>query len=159
MLVGKLGINILDSDFQKIEFKNGDFDFSYHVPTVHHQFTLVDLYSNRVIHGSDEQLRKVGLNESDLSPYHQLFRMSHRSCKLVNETIDTNRKLVFNTDSMSIPIIPILINYYKEILVIDVRDNTKDKTYGFKDIIQEMNPEYLVNLFFDVGYFDDKKHL
>jgi hypothetical protein len=54
MLAGKLGINILDSDFLKVEFKDGDFDFSYHVPTVHHQFTLVDLYSNMVIHGSDE---------------------------------------------------------------------------------------------------------
>ena len=118
-----------------MEFKDGDFDFSYHVPLFQHQFTLTDLYSNRVIHGDASQLRKVGLNEYDLSPYHQLFRLSHRSCKLVNETIETNNKIVFNTDSMSIPIIPILANYFREILVIDVRDNTKDKSYGFRDMI------------------------
>ena len=59
---------------------------------------------------------------------------------------------------MSVPVIPILANYYKEILVIDVR-GVNHKKYGFKDMIKTMKASHLINLFMDVSYFHDNKHL
>jgi hypothetical protein len=47
--------------------------------------------------------------------------------------INNNKKIVFNTDSMSVPVIPILANYFKQILVIDARHPTMK--YGFRQII------------------------
>jgi hypothetical protein len=82
--------------------------------------------------GGFEIIRDIDLNNPwhNWSFYHQLFRFAHRSGIVTNLTIDNNEKIVFNTDSMSVPVIPILANYYKEILVIDVRNS--NRKYGFK---------------------------
>ena len=66
-----------------------------------------------------------------------------------NRTTDSERVLVLNTDSMSIPVIPILSNYFREILVVDVRD--LGKKYGFAKTIGKMKPSDRVNLFMDIN--------
>ena len=86
-----------------------------------------------------------------------MFRLAHRCGTITNLTTKSYLRIVFNTDSMSVPVIPILAHYFREILVIDVRD--EKKKYGFRELIEKMNPDFLVNLFFDVSYVHDKKHL
>jgi hypothetical protein len=159
ILSGKLGLNIVQEDFKKVEFEWNDMDFSHHDPIREDRYRVQSFDDGIDIEGGFEVVRDIDVNNPghNWTFYHQMLRLAHRCGIITNLTTDSNRRLVFNTDSMSVPVLPILANYCREILVIDVREGKKK--YRFRDTIQKMNPDYLVNLFFDVSYVHDRKNL
>lgn len=57
--------------------------------------------------------------------YHRLFRGAHTCGKVINETIDNDKKLFISCDSMAIPMLPIFACYYKEVVFMDNRTSGK----------------------------------
>ena len=90
------------------------------------------------------------------SEYHKLFIYAHLSSEIINEHSYTNRTLLLNTDSMAIPLIPLLIPYFKLIFVADRRENYSNKkyiqTHKFTDVVSYLIKgsvfanKYLTNL-------------
>ena len=74
--------------------------------------------------------------------YHYLFRGTHSCCKIINETIDTDKTILVTGNSMSVPIIPILCCYYKEVVYLDNRDGLSHSNYFegkvFDDVIIQL---------------------
>lgn len=74
-----------------------------------------------------------GNNNVDcITNYHRLFRLYHETCLITNENSLTKRNLLLNADSMFIPVIPLIIPYFNNILYYD---NRTDKSY--KPLIDE----------------------
>ena len=83
-----------------------------------------------------------------------LFRLSHSSGLIKNLDLNENTRLAVNCDSMSIPIIPLLAPFFKEILVVDRRG--KDKIQYWKKII-DFKPTHYFALFTEYNVFVDRK--
>ena len=158
VLFHRLGLKLNQTDFKKVELEWNGMDFSHHDPVKENRYKIQSFDDDCLMEGGFEVIRDIDLDNPwhNWSFYHQMFRLAHRSGLVTNLTAKSEMRIVFNTDSMSVPVIPILINYVKEILVIDVRQS--GKKYGFGDMIKKMNPSAMVNLFFDVSYFDEKKN-
>lgn len=57
-----------------------------------------------------------------LSAYHGVVRYPHESVLYtVDSPVKSTRKLLVNTDSMAIPLVPLLLPYYSEVLFLDFR--------------------------------------
>lgn len=132
----------LELDFKKDDFteivhhsSDGKYDLTYHIPKndaiitfndyIKHFSKTMKISELRASH--DENLQCEGTILS--TDYHRLFRGCHRVCEIINDEAVTNRNLILNCDSMSIPIIPILATYYKKILILDnrTRHSYRDK--------------------------------
>lgn len=59
------------------------------------------------------------------SMFHKQYRGCHACSRIINKTIDNNRKIFLSGDSHLIPMVPILACYYKMVVVMDVRDGQK----------------------------------
>lgn len=94
-----------------ILFKNGDFNCLHYLETD---------WGDEVFDGNTD--------------FHKLFRGSHSCCKVINETIDNDKKIFITGDSMSIPILPILSCYFKEVVFMDNRDGKSHKDYYENEI-------------------------
>ena len=85
--------------------------------------------------------RSLGYPTTD---YHTLYRCPHQCSLIKNKTINNGKKLLISCDSHSIPIIPILANYYEEVAVMDSRVIFSQKwIYGsrnFDDVLFVMSP-------------------
>ena len=81
-----------------------------------------------------------GYKEVDATPtdYHHLYRGAHACSRVINETIDNDRKIFVSGDSMMIPAIPILCCYYKEVVYMDNRDGVSHKDYFENDVFDEV---------------------
>lgn len=121
----KLKIN--ESDFDLIKWNTKLGDFSYHSYKEKQNFTFVDLENNKTING-DNNILRVKPNEPMWSDYHRLYRGAHRVSYIVNNNCKNERILLINGDSMTVPIIPILANYFKKIICLDNRSKF-DKKY------------------------------
>ena len=77
-----------------------------------------------------------------------MFSLAHRCGLIRNKTIKTHNKLVINTDSMSVPVIPILSCFFREIFVVDFRGGNRP---DFEKVVSELNPSHFVNLFMDLN--------
>ena len=133
--------NFNETDFKYVEnihLVNGEQkNLSYHKMIKHQSIQYEDFDTKTKKLGGLDILRDKQYKER--SYYHSLFIGNHRCCLLTNKTCISQRKLLLNTDSMSVPLIPILICYFNKILVLDNR--TKNK---YKDIIMTFNPtDYL----------------
>ena len=125
------------ADFKYVENKhivNGELkNLSYHKMIAHQEIQYEEFDTNIKKCGGLDILRDKKYVER--SYYHSLFIGNHRCCLLTNKTCNSQRKLLLNTDSMSIPLIPLLICYFNKILVLDNRTNS-----CHIDIIKEFNP-------------------
>lgn len=134
-----LPFNENDYELIKNEISNeyGTFDVSYH-RFKKPQILNFENLSNNEKRTLDMVSIKCNPNEyKECSDYHCLFRGFHSVCIIKNSTSLTNKTLIFNCDSMSIPIIPILIPFYKDILILDNRVNK-----SFKELIKTyMKPD------------------
>lgn len=90
-----------------------------------------------------------------LSLFHSLFILAHRSGYILNETCENNLKLAVNTDSMSIPVIPVLASLVKEVLVVDNRTGMSN----LKDEIMRFAPTHYLSLFTEENFIVNKKHI
>lgn len=127
MLAKDYNLPINKEDYILIEKKTTLGDFSYHQYKTEQEFTFIDLENNITLNGNSNILR-VKSNEPMWSDYHRLYRGAHRVSCIINHTCKNNRVLLINGDSMTVPIIPILANYYKKIICLDNRSKY-DKKY------------------------------
>ena len=54
-------------------------------------------------------------------PYHKLFKFAHLPIIVENQTLKDGKTLLLDCDSQAIPLIPILITYYKKVIILDNR--------------------------------------
>lgn len=127
------------NDFNKIQhiimYNNKAFDISYFVPKNNSfLFTMnkngIQLFENKpfeYLHyfsgNFDEELT------SEATEYHKCFRGYHSCCDIINETIDNDKTILITGDSMTIPLIPLLCCYFKEVVYMDNRDFISHKNY------------------------------
>ena len=78
---------------------------------------------------NEKRIHKDNVSADSSSEYHRLFRGSHACNRIINETIDNDKKIFISGDSMCIPIIPILCCYFKEVVYMDNRDGKSHKDY------------------------------
>ena len=126
MLEEVLHMGYNENDFEYVLADDNGFDIS-HLDSKHNfKFDIYSLTHNEEIKDADfSELRNCHRTESDLVGYHRLFIHPHACCRIINKTIDNNRVLVISCDSHMIPIIPVLSCYFKEIWVLDNRNNGK----------------------------------
>lgn len=78
----------------------------------------------------------------DVTEYHKIFRGFHSCCKITNNVISNNKTIFVTGDSMSIPLIPILCCYFKEVVYMDNRDGISHKEYYegkvFDDVVIQL---------------------
>ena len=88
-------------------------------------FYFYDFIRKNELVGNQSILRDLNENVNDLTgtKYHRLFSGFHSVSLIKNNSINSNDKLLFNCDSMAIPLIPIFAHFFKEILVVDNRTN------------------------------------
>jgi len=101
------------------------------------EYKDITYYDNNLI---DDKYRNKSVilasrNVDDFTLYHKQFLGSHIECKIVNKNSMTDKKLLLVTDSMSIPMIPFFISYYREIMYIDSRLNCKTRDLEYYDNI------------------------
>lgn len=88
-------------------------------------------------------LTKCNSRNIDITPYHKLYRYPHECSRIINNTIDTNRKLFVSGDSQMIPDISFLSCFFKEIFYFDNRYRLnlydKWKDIEFTDALVELN--------------------
>lgn len=96
-------------------------DFSYHNFSKQLQLTFTDHVKHTSIQGSFDILRAPNTSEYG-TRYHQLYRAAHSISTITNHTCNNNKYLLVNGDSMTIPIIPLLVPYFSTIVMLDNRD-------------------------------------
>lgn len=109
----------------------GTFDVSYHRYKLPLQIKFKNLSNNENLILNMKTIKCNPKDYNECSEYHSLFRGFHSMCIMENDKSLTDKILIFNCDSMAIPIIPILIPFYKKILILDNRVNK-----SFKEIIK-----------------------
>ena len=73
--------------------------------------------------------------------FHRLYKGGHRCSRIINETIDNDRKILISGDSFMIPLVPILACYFKEVVLMDNRT-------------AKSQAEYFENIDFDIVCFE-----
>ena len=148
-----MNIHCNSNDFKLIGYnQNFKYDMSFHqrIDDINVDF-ISYTYSERWKGNHLAAVRACvdgGNAKCNYSAYHKLFRGSHQTCQIENLTyLNNNRRLLLITDSMSIPLVPILAYYFKSILQIDPRE-TLSQNVGTSiiDLINSYN--YTDCLFF-----------
>lgn len=148
-------IEFSENHFKKIPFLWNNCDFSYHDP-LYGKFTVS--VNNKIFKGDTNVLRNINRCPNLLyswSLYHMLCILSHESGLIQNE-ICKSGNLVINCDSMAIPLIPLLSNYFRNILVIDKRT-----TINYNNIskITQFNPTHYLAIFTEDNILNNFKHI
>lgn len=143
-----LHISFVKSDFVLQKRKSGTFDISIYKPKQEYSYEIYGY--TRGEHFDNLNFDDITTNTSileDVTDYHRLYRYSHESSRLINKTIDSNRKLFISGDSQFIPDISFLSCFFKEIWYFDNRDEMKLadtwKDEVFTDVIIEINNQCL----------------
>lgn len=131
--------NELQIDFNSNDFKlinntdeSGKINLNYHIPLNDYNIHYIDYTTNKDIHCKISELRKDCSNNPSVTAYHKLYLGWHKTTEIINLNSKYDRFLLLNTDSESIPVVPILTYYYRKILVLDNR-----KRYSFRNKIKE----------------------
>lgn len=129
-IASDLGISFSSSDFTLVPCSFDQQDLSYHIP---HNDTSIQIGELGSTSCQTLKISELIFNKNFTSPfgattgYHKLFLYSHRCCWIFNQASKTERSLILNTDSMSVPVIPALIPYFRNMLVLDNRTGTSFK--------------------------------
>lgn len=149
LYIKNLNFNINDFNLIKHYAENGKFDVSYLAPKnqnlrFHYERNGVLLSDDCGFDGLmnidkkwEETTSKDGVTE-----YHNIFRGTHCCNRIINKTIENNKKIFITGDSMIAPCIPIISCYYKEVVYMDNRENVSHKDYYegtvFDDVIVQV---------------------
>ena len=156
LILSQFSINIDTIIFKKIMYVWNDCDFSYHEPISAIKYQLQDFSTGQNYTG-DDVLRNINnCPHLEISLYHSLCRLAHKSGKISNFSLNSHRKLVVNCDSMAIPIIPILANFFDQMLVIDNRSKC------MKNCIQQVlafQPTHYIAVFTEENFLYSMMHV
>lgn len=134
--------------FQYVVNVKNDGDFSYHnyMENINIKFTkMLTGVSTTYNNVSEFRCDNGGTN------YHKLIPLKHCNHIIENHSCSNGRKLLLNTDSMSIPVLPILIPYFEQIVVLDNRIDKK-MAVDYRDFEYTDN----VMLMLDIHYIHEK---
>ncbi len=143
LLCELLELTFNPNDFILIERKHRDFDISFLKPTKEYKYEVYGYTRNE--HFYDLSFDDITTNNStkkDITEYHRLYKYGHECSRLINKTINNERKLFISGDSQLIPDIPFLSCFFKEVWFFDNREKNilKDKynEYDFSDVLIEL---------------------
>ena len=118
MFAKDYNLNINDSDYTKVSKVYPDGDFSYHDYNEEILFTITELLNGKV---KDYTINSLRQHIPHRNNYHTAFNLYHKSLHIVNHSNKNGRKLLLNCDSMSVPLIPLIMPHYESIIVLDNR--------------------------------------
>lgn len=120
------------NNYHLIKKESDEYDISMLVPNKEYNFDVECFDRNETMSNvSYEKLINGTVGPTD---YHSLYLYPHMCSKIVNNTIDNNRKLFISADSQMIPSIAFLAQHFKETYHFDNRT-----TKSFKDIIESVD--------------------
>lgn len=106
------------NDFELIEYKHKYGDLSYLRPKKDFRFEATCFTDDTKENLSFEDLKPIDKNNVS---YRDFYRFPHKCSRIINLDLDNSRKIFISGDSQSIPDIPILACYYKEVWYFDNR--------------------------------------
>ena len=143
-------IPFVRDDYAVHEYKTKLGDFSHHKFKTKHSITFTDIENGKTLHGTSDILR-VKPNEPMWSDYHRLFRGAHRISTIINHDVHSGRVLLINGDSMTVPLIPILANYFDKIIALDNRSKFNKK---IPNLINKMEITDYMAMFTTLGWIN-----
>ena len=117
------------NDYTYIKNIQEGFDLSYH--------NYNKDMNVKVMVGTKEYNTLRDINGTQFTAYHRLFIAPHQIAIIINEKALTKRIIRLNCDSMIIPLIPLIVPYFKKVYVYDYRLNYEFE--ATKDITDELN--------------------
>jgi len=129
-LAADLLLQFNPSDFYRINHVTDKIDLSYYIPVSDEMVAVHDLFYDIA---TNMKISETAYNKNYKSylgcftDYHKLFICAHRCAHISNKYSMTQRNLLLNTDSMSIPLMPFLMHNFANILILD---NRTDRSYA-----------------------------
>ena len=126
---------LLHITFSQNEYVLHPYDtyYDYHTPINDKRVTVYSSLGNKLQGLSASVLRDPNKHylpqcPGRKTPYQTLYTFTHRCSTILNLSTATNRVILINSDSMIIPLIPLLALYFKVTIVMD---NRESKSYRF----------------------------
>lgn len=146
LLAKLLNFNYDENDFTLREKYVNGYEISSLIPKNRYIYEICGFNRKEHLDNIDfNELIKCDIKNSKipLTEYHKQYKYPHENSRIINKTIDSNRKLFISGDSQMIPDIPVLSCYFKEIWYADNRDNltlaNEWEKIEFSDVIVELN--------------------
>lgn len=140
LLCTVLGLEYNENDFTLCNRKHDGFDISILKPKKEYIYEVYGYTRNE--HFDNLVFDDIVTNNSskkDITEYHRLYKYGHECSRLINKTIENDRKLFISGDSQMIPDIAFLSCFFKEVWYFDNRENDinseKYKGCNFTDAI------------------------
>ena len=138
------GFDYYPNDYHLINKESEGYDISMLVPNKEYSFNVECYERNEIISNvSYESLISGKLGDTG---YHNLYLYPHMCSKVVNNTIDSDRKLFISGDSQMIPSIAFLAQHFKEVYYFDNRTRN-----SFRQIIKSVDYTDILFALSDVG--------
>lgn len=129
-LSNDLSLRFNPDEFVYITHVTDGHDLSYHIPVSDEVVIVNDLFYDTT---TTMRISETAFNKDFKSylgcftDYHKLFICSHRCARISNTNSVTDRNLLLNTDSMSVPLMLYLMHNFKNILILD---NRTERSYA-----------------------------
>lgn len=120
------------------------FDISMLYPKNTNKFEIFGYTRNEYFDNLDYNNLLINDSKSpDITEYHRLFKYGHECSRIINKTINNNKKLFISGDSQMIPDIAVLCCYFKEVWYFDNRQrlllSEKYKNIYFDYVLIQLN--------------------
>lgn len=131
LMLTTMGMRWSSEHFRRVDYhsQDGKHDLSYYTADKPCIISCKSLFTGNELHGADMECLFGGAQCIPTTDYHQIFRGAHSCSVLNNKSALTNRVLVLNTDSESIPLVRVLLMYYSTIYYMDNRTTTSLKKH------------------------------
>lgn len=125
-------------------------DLSMPIPNNGPKYDVYSFVDDKWDYGCNyEDLIHTHKNERQKTEYHTLYKYGHCCSKIINKTIDSDRKLLIDGDSQIIPSIMPLSCYFKEVWYFDNRtDLTGKRMYFEKELNKGNFTDILIQFWF-----------
>lgn len=157
-ICSKFNFRLNSKDFSKITYIWNKCDFSYHEKQICNDVFRIENYDNKTKYSGEHTILRNMNNCPYLkfSLYHSLFSLAHFSGRITNLTTTSTIRLAINCDSMSIPIIPILVYFCKDLIIFDKRTDVSQN--NMQKLI-DFNPTHYLGLFLDINFLRNNKYI
>lgn len=140
----RLGIPFNPADFRKIA--GSESVYSRHLWRSDFKCSLYRFETNSIEDSTYNACCKGG----GISKYHSVIRYPHESVLYtIDSPVSSDRSLLVNADSMAIPLVPLLLPYYRQVLFLDFRGSVTTRDL---DIINKFDYTDYLCLFIARNY-------
>ena len=145
----KFGIEYKQDDFDVLTLRDRTFKYPlyYQQPKNDGEYRLIslDVDYRFSITGSHQCVLRSN-PEQNTTPYHKMFSSTHRSCFIENLTANTGRRLLYIGDSLAGQFVPALIQYFDNILCLDINHQPKMPYDDYVKYVLPYNPTHTLLL-------------